>query len=94
MRLDAPCIRCADVLPSLRRLRQPDTTFVVDGAEVPAVRGETLAVALMAAGYPLRLFCGMGVCFVCQVVAERRNVRACVERIRPGMQVETTRARS
>ncbi len=94
MRQGVPRWQCAEVLPSLRRLRTPDTTIVVDGVNVPAVTGETLAVALMAAGHPLRLFCGMGVCFVCQVIADGRRVCACVERIRPGLQVETARARS
>lgn len=78
----------------IRRLRAPDTTIVIDGANVSAVQGETLAVAMLAAGYPLSLFCGMGACFVCQVVVEGRNVRACMERVRSGIQVETIRGRS
>jgi D-hydroxyproline dehydrogenase subunit gamma len=78
----------------IRRQRAPDTTIVIDGANVSAVQGETLAVALLAAGYPLGLFCGMGVCFVCQVVVEGRTVRACMERVRSGIHVETNRGGS
>jgi predicted molibdopterin-dependent oxidoreductase YjgC len=67
-----------------------DTTIVVDGTEIPARSGETVAAALLTTGRWASLYCGMGVCFACLVaVDERPNVRACVERVRPGMRVDT-----
>jgi predicted molibdopterin-dependent oxidoreductase YjgC len=77
-------------------------TIVVDGEEIPAFRGETVAAAMLAAGrrtmrYTLRgheprgLFCGMGVCFDCSVRLEgSRFVRSCVTVVENGMKVWTT----
>jgi aerobic-type carbon monoxide dehydrogenase small subunit (CoxS/CutS family) len=75
-------------------------TFFVDGAPVEAVDGETIAVALLAAGRralrttakrrePRGLYCVMGVCWECAVVVDGRTTRACVTLARPGLRVET-----
>lgn len=75
----------------------------VDGRELPAYPGETLATAMLAAdarafrkdrsGRPRGLFCNMGVCSECLVTVRAddgaRRIRACVTSARPGMMVET-----
>ena len=71
----------------------PDTTIVVNGVEVRARDGEALAVALMAADYQIDFYCGMGVCFACEVLNDGRTVLACAERVRPGLEVRTLHAR-
>jgi predicted molibdopterin-dependent oxidoreductase YjgC len=75
----------------------------VDGGEVTAFAGETVATALLTAGVrsfgdaggrrrPRGLFCGMGVCFECLVTVDSRpNVRACVTAAADGMRVTTGR---
>jgi predicted molibdopterin-dependent oxidoreductase YjgC len=75
--------------------------LTVDGAEISAFAGETVAVVLLAAGMRAMrqtsragafrgLFCGMGVCFDCLVTVDGRpNVRACVTPIAEGMNVIT-----
>ena len=77
--------------------------ILVDGAEVPAYEGESIAAALVASGRrftrwtaqtgePRGYFCGMGVCQDCLVTVDGRpNVRACVTPIRDGMRVESQR---
>ena len=75
----------------------------VDGVEVPAHRGETVADVLMAAGRRTfretarrgagrGLFCGMGVCYDCLVVVDgRASTRACTTAVEAGMRVDTQR---
>ena len=75
----------------------------VDGAEVRAYEGESIAVALVASGRrftrwtartgePRGYFCGMGVCQDCLVTVDGLpNVRACVTPVRDGMRVESQR---
>ena len=69
---------------------------------MPAIEGETLAAALTAAGIAaLRtsrsgdgrgIFCGMGVCYECLVTVDgRRAQRACMTRVRDGMEVSVHR---
>ena len=82
----------------LRKVR-----FTFDGESIEAVEGETIAVALYAAGKstlrttqrksePRGLFCNMGVCFECLVeVDNHANLRACQTVVRAGMQVKTQR---
>jgi predicted molibdopterin-dependent oxidoreductase YjgC len=74
---------------------------VVDGREVAAHEGESVAAVLIAAGHRAfrrtdragearSYFCGMGVCHDCLVVVDGDpNVRACMTRVRAGMRVET-----
>lgn len=73
----------------------------VDGKEVEAFAGETVAAALLAAGIrgfrlshkhkePRSLYCGMGVCYECLVTVNGVHAqRACVTFVEDGMKVET-----
>jgi len=69
-----------------------------EGQDIPALPGETVAAALSAAGIlafrhtasgaPRGLYCGMGACFDCVVTVDgRTGRRACLEKVREGMQV-------
>jgi aerobic-type carbon monoxide dehydrogenase small subunit (CoxS/CutS family) len=72
----------------------------VNGKQVNAYPGETIAAVLLAHGWKMYrhtqlsgegrgLFCGMGLCFDCLVTLNgRENVRACVTLAQPGDQVE------
>lgn len=78
-------------------------TILVDGQEVPAYEGESIAAALLAAGYrTFRLtprgaahrsyYCGMGVCHECLMTVDGLpNVRTCMTPVREGLRVETQR---
>jgi predicted molibdopterin-dependent oxidoreductase YjgC len=78
----------------------PVTVFV-DGRQVTAFAGESVAAVLLALGTrafrhtakrgePRGMFCGIGVCYECLVtVDEEPNVRACVTEVAPGMVIET-----
>lgn len=78
--------------------RGPRVELVLDGTPVEAHEGETVAALLLArgetatrrtvGGEPRGVFCGMGVCFDCLVVVDGvPNTRACMTRVRDGMQV-------
>jgi predicted molibdopterin-dependent oxidoreductase YjgC len=76
-------------------------TITVDGREVTAREGETVAAVLLANGIrtfrhtakrgePRGIFCGIGQCNDCVVVVNGRpNVRSCVTPLEEGMAVET-----
>jgi predicted molibdopterin-dependent oxidoreductase YjgC len=76
-------------------------TIEIDGEDIAAYLGETVAGALMGVGRrkfretfrrsrPRGLYCGMGVCFDCLVVVDGRpNTRACMTYIADGMKVVT-----
>jgi predicted molibdopterin-dependent oxidoreductase YjgC len=76
-------------------------TIVVDGAPVQAFEGESVATALLAAGWvavrrtvrfdsPRGLFCAMGVCFECLVTIDGvGRVRSCMTTVRQGMAIDT-----
>ncbi len=80
--------------------RKEKVTIKVNGKDVSAYIGETLLAALIANGYkklkksPVLKehrsgLCGMGVCYECLVTINgEKNVRACMEDIRPGMEIE------
>ena len=82
---------------------QPTLAIRVDGKEVPARAGESVAAAMLAAGLSaLREtpvsgaarapYCMMGVCFDCLVVIDGvGNRQACMVPVRAGMTVETQR---
>jgi predicted molibdopterin-dependent oxidoreductase YjgC len=70
----------------------------VNGQLIPVRHGQTIAAALMAAGWrvfrytrngaPRGLFCGMGVCFDCLVAVDNGvEKRACITPARPGMRI-------
>ncbi len=77
--------------------------IVVDGEEIGAYEGESVAVALLAAGRrftrwtaragePRGYFCGMGVCHDCLVTLDGLpNVRACMTPVKDGQRVDTQR---
>ncbi|WP_326821001.1 (2Fe-2S)-binding protein [Streptosporangium sp. NBC_01756] len=79
----------------------PRTRIVVDGNSVHAVDGISLAAVLVGerrwslrrnpvGDDPRGPFCGMGVCFECEVTVDGRpGVRACITKIYDGMRVET-----
>ncbi|MBX3099382.1 MAG: (2Fe-2S)-binding protein [Salinibacterium sp.] len=71
----------------------------IDGQDVDAYEGESIAAAVMAAGGlelretdhhdPRGYFCGMGVCFDCVMIVDGvPNTRTCVTFVRDGMTVE------
>jgi len=76
-------------------------TLKVDGQEIQAREGDTVAAALLAAGIrhirttpvsgaPRAPYCLMGVCFDCLVTIDGVGSRqACLVPVRAGMSVET-----
>lgn len=77
--------------------------IVVDGEDLVAHEGESIAAALLAsgrrttritarAGQPRGYFCGMGVCQDCLLtVDDQPNVRACMTMVRDGLRVQIQR---
>jgi predicted molibdopterin-dependent oxidoreductase YjgC len=78
--------------------------FTFDGQAVEALQGQSIAAALLAAGFralrltrtggaPRGLFCGIGACFECLVdVNGAPALRACLEPARDGDRVTTSRS--
>ena len=87
--------------PILDFKRGNQVSFTFDGAEIPAHEGETIAVALHAAGvrtlsHSLELgrarglYCAIGNCASCNMVVDGEpNVKTCVTLVKGGMVVET-----
>jgi predicted molibdopterin-dependent oxidoreductase YjgC len=83
----------------LVRAGATDLTIWFEGTAVPARLGDSIAVALLAAGVastrttpvsgaPRGPFCMMGACFECLAVVDGRpNVQTCMMPVRDGMQV-------
>jgi predicted molibdopterin-dependent oxidoreductase YjgC len=78
---------------------RPALGLTFAGREVRALAGDTIAMALWAAGErtlrassrdgaPRGVLCNMGICHECLVVADGRTVRACTTLVRDGMRVE------
>jgi len=79
-------------------------TVKVDGVEIEAYEGETIASALVSAGIkvfrntkklkePRRIFCAVGRCTDCAMtVDEKTNVRTCITIIKEGMEIQTQRS--
>lgn len=76
-------------------------TIIVDGVPRRADANATLAATMLSAGitafrhdlggHPRAALCGMGSCFECRVTVDGvAGVRACLEPVRDGMQVETS----
>lgn len=74
-------------------------TFQFGGRPVVARAGDTVAMALWAAGErvlrhsskdgaPRGVLCNMGVCYECLVVIDGTSVRACTTVVTDGMRVE------
>jgi len=78
-------------------------TIWFDGVAAPARPGDSVAVALLAAGImatrttpisgaPRGPYCMMGACFDCLATVDgRANVQTCMTPVRDGMQVQTQR---
>lgn len=84
------------------RPSEPQSTFAIelDGESITAVDGESILSAVAASGKLLLRtdkrgamrapFCGMGVCFDCQVsVNNQPPQRACLTKVQPGMFIRT-----
>ena len=73
--------------------------FFVDGKLVTGYKGETIAAALMNAGYfvsrtidgnPLGVYCNIGVCYSCvMTVNGQASVRICKTPVSEGCRVES-----
>ena len=83
----------------MRPLSGDNPSFRFDGEPIPFIPGQSVGAALTAAGIRSwrttrvmgrrrGLFCGIGICFDCLVVADGRpNERACLLPARRGMDV-------
>jgi predicted molibdopterin-dependent oxidoreductase YjgC len=83
----------------LVRTGAADLTIVFDGTAISARAGDSVAVALLAAGItttrstpvsgaPRGPFCMMGACFDCLAVVDGRpNVQTCMTPVRDGMRI-------
>ena len=81
--------------------RGEPVSLTVDGQPIEAYSGETVAAAMLAAGWrtlrrtalngsPRGLFCAMGACFDCLVIINGdREVRSCMTTVEDGMVVST-----
>lgn len=78
---------------------RPPVVFTFAGREVVGRAGDSIAMALWAAGerdlrrsskdgQPRGVWCNMGVCYECLVEADGETVRACTTPVRDGMRVE------
>ena len=84
----------------LVRTGSTDLTIWFQGNAIPARTGDSIAVALLAAGItttrttpvsntPRGPYCMMGACFECLAVVDgRANVQTCMTPVREGMRVE------
>lgn len=75
-------------------------TFTFDGSPIVARTGDSIAMALWAAGRttlrrsskegaPRGVLCNMGICYECLVDVDGAAVRACTTLVRDGMVVVT-----
>jgi ferredoxin len=75
--------------------RPAAVTIQVNGRDVLAYEGESLATALIAAGV-VRTYCNMGVCFDCLVEIQDGDhalrVRACLTAVRAGLRITVPHA--
>jgi aerobic-type carbon monoxide dehydrogenase small subunit (CoxS/CutS family) len=89
-----------ELAPSLRAAGG-DCYVHVDGTRVECLSGQTLAAVLVAhgtwhfrrnpvVGDPRGPYCGMGVCFECEIEVDGvPDVRACMTHVREGMVIRT-----
>lgn len=75
--------------------RPAAVTIQVNGRDLSAYEGESLATALIAADV-VRTYCNMGVCFDCLVEIEdgwrSQRVRACLTPVRAGLRITVPQA--
>ena len=91
--------------PILSFERGEKVVFFFNGREMEGYTSETIAAALHAAGVrelsqspelhrPRGLFCAIGNCSSCFMVVDgQSNVRVCVEKVRPGIRIESQRGK-
>ena len=91
--------------PILNFQRGEKVGFFFNGRQIEGYTSETIAGALHAAGVrelahssglhrPRGLFCAIGNCSSCFMVVDGQpNIRVCVEKVRPGIQVESQRGK-
>jgi predicted molibdopterin-dependent oxidoreductase YjgC len=94
-RIDKP----SKLFPEITRSRK--ISLNVDGQDIEAFEGESVASALLSAGIttlrlshkhaaPRGLYCGMGVCYECLVTIDDVHAqRACITPVEDGMVIET-----
>jgi len=87
--------------PILDFQRGEKLTFFFNGQEIEGYANETIAAALHASGVrelakspelhrPRGLFCAIGNCSSCLMVVDGQpNIRVCVVKVKPGMQVQS-----
>ncbi len=87
--------------PILGEVELEEINIVVDGKQLKAQKGETVAAALLANGIkPVRttskqgknrgVFCGIGLCTDCMMTVNGiPNVRTCVTPVEAGMVIQT-----
>jgi predicted molibdopterin-dependent oxidoreductase YjgC len=87
--------------PILNFERGEKVVFFFNGQEMEGYANETIAGALHAAGVrelakspelhrPRGLFCAIGNCSSCFMVVDGQpNIRVCVEKVKPGIRVES-----
>ncbi len=85
-------------MPAARR--GAELHFEFDGERIVAHEGETVAMALYAAGQtairhsarlgsPRGIFCNMGICYECLVYVDGVAVRSCMLPVRDGMKLRS-----
>src|SRR5262245_50286352 len=96
-----PSRRSASVFERLPDLAGGPVPIVIDGTAFVARTGDTVAAAMLAAGFracratavsgaPRSPFCMMGACFECAVTIDgRANQQACLVVVAPGMRIAT-----
>jgi len=80
---------------------KPTIEIEVDGKKIPAIPGEMISSALIAAGIrvfrrtlkknePRSYFCGIGQCTDCMMIVDNvPGVRVCITPVKEGMQIKT-----
>ena len=91
--------------PILNFQRGEKVVFFFNGREMEGYTNETIVAALHAAGVrelaqspnlhrPRGLFCAIGNCSSCLMVVDGQpNIRVCVEKVRPGIRVESQKGK-
>ena len=82
-------------------MNNPDIIDIeIDGKVIKAVKGQTIAEALLANGIqifrwtrknePRGIYCNMGICYECRIIVNGfPNVRACLTPVTAGCKVKT-----
>lgn len=94
-------LRISRAVITRRRLAIDVCHVLIDGTDVSALAGQTVAAVLVSrgtwrfrsnpvSGDPRGPYCGMGICFECELEVDGvANVRACMTPVREGMSIRT-----